>query len=273
MIFNAHQLTGQLAAYIESIFHFEGFVPDHSIERVVPTGHVFLIFELDGIERQTFENSSLKPINTYTNAWISGIHKNHISISAHEDSEMFVIQFKSFGAYPFLQKSIHEFCDKIIGAENVFGEGVLELREALINARAATEKFAKAERWLNQLYSHTHNPPAEIVEAVEELHIHPTKTIKELVSGYSKTQKHLIAQFKKYVGVTPKYYQRIIRFNEILRQMHQSQSIDWAQIALQFDYTDQSHFIKEFKHFSGFNPEKFIKNDYHKDQQNFFPLD
>lgn len=50
MIFNTHTLNLKLAPYIESIFHFKGFIPDHSIERVVPTGYIFLIFEFDGFQ-------------------------------------------------------------------------------------------------------------------------------------------------------------------------------------------------------------------------------
>ena len=46
MIFETHTLKAPLNKYIESIFHFKGFMPDHSIERVVPTGHLFILFEL-----------------------------------------------------------------------------------------------------------------------------------------------------------------------------------------------------------------------------------
>ena len=80
MIFNTHALNGVLSQYIESIFHFKDFTPDHSIERVVPTGHIFLIFELDGKPRNMFDNDSLVPNRTFTQAWISGMHRNYISI-------------------------------------------------------------------------------------------------------------------------------------------------------------------------------------------------
>ena len=43
-------------------------MPDHSIEKVVPTGHVFLIFELDGYTRHTYDNDSLKENASYTKA-------------------------------------------------------------------------------------------------------------------------------------------------------------------------------------------------------------
>ncbi|MEL6812254.1 MAG: AraC family transcriptional regulator, partial [Bacteroidota bacterium] len=96
---------------------------------------------------------------------------------------------------------------------------------------------------------------------------------QSIVSTYPKTQKHFIQQFKKYAGLTPKVFHRIMRFNEILQQIHKKEHIAWSQVAYQFGYTDQSHFIKEFKEFSGFSPEEFIEADHHKDETNFFPLD
>ena len=101
MIFETHTLSPPIDRFIESVFHYKDFMPDHSIERVVPTGHIFIIFELDGMQRNTFDNETLKPNGTFTKVWISGMHRNYISISANQKSEMLVIQFKPFGAYPF----------------------------------------------------------------------------------------------------------------------------------------------------------------------------
>ncbi len=54
MILETHEPNAPFNALIESIVHLKDFEPDHSIERVVPTGHVFVIFELDGIERRGY---------------------------------------------------------------------------------------------------------------------------------------------------------------------------------------------------------------------------
>ncbi len=44
MIFETHEPKPPFDGLVESIFHFSNFEPDHSIERVVPTGHVYVIF-------------------------------------------------------------------------------------------------------------------------------------------------------------------------------------------------------------------------------------
>ncbi|MBC8755243.1 AraC family transcriptional regulator [Kordia sp. YSTF-M3] len=273
MIFETHKLEGVLHQYVESIFHFKDFMPDHSIERVVPTGHIFIIFELDGFTRNTFDNETLKPNNTFTKVWVSGMHKNYISISAHQKSEMLVIQFKPYGAHPFFHFPIQELNEKVVAAVQLFENKIIELREEILTKKTSKEKFKIVEQWLLDKFHKDKIPSVELLGILEKLQTESVANYGKIIDSYSKTQKHLIDQFKKYIGLTPKYYQRILRFNEILQQIHQSEKIEWSQVAYQCEYADQSHFIKEFKHFSGLNPQKFIKQNFHKDEPNFFPLD
>ncbi|WP_299226924.1 AraC family transcriptional regulator [uncultured Psychroserpens sp.] len=273
MKFKAHILNPPLSTYVESVFHFKDFMPDHSVERVIPTGHLYIIFELDGFERYTYDNKTLEPNESYSKVWVSGMHKNHISISAHQNSEMFVIQFKPFGPYPFFHFPIHELNESIVPAENILGKEILELRAFILNKQSIIEKFKCAEEWLTMRYDSNKIPPEELLEVIKKLQVESVSNYGKIIDNYSKTQKHLINQFKKYVGLTPKYYQRILRFNEILQQIYKSEKIEWSQVAYQCEYADQSHFIKEFKHFSGLNPQKFIQHDFHNDEPNFFPLD
>lgn len=273
MTFENHLPASPLDQYIESIFHFKDFMPDHSIERVVPTGHLFIIFELDGFPRNTFDNGSLQPNATFTKVWVSGMHRHYISISAHQKSEMFVIQFKATGAYPFLQLPINELTEKILPAEEIFGKDILKLREGLLIKNNSLEKFQLAENWLREKYDEQKKPPAYLLKTIRQLQQAPVDNFEKIVNNYPHSQKHLIDQFKKYVGLTPKYYQRILRFNEILQKIKQEEKISWAQTAYQCGYSDQSHFIKEFKHFSGFNPQEFLHQPFEKEETNFFPLD
>ena len=273
MIFKTHILEQPLVHHIESIFHFKGFKPNHSIERVVPTGHLFIIFELDGFVRHTFDNDSLQPNATYKNVWVSGMHKNYLSISAHQDSEMFVIQFKTSGAYPFLKIPVSELNNKVVPAEELFGNDILDLRTDILNGKNSMDKFKTAERWLLNRFNQKDVPSEGILNILKQLQTKPETESQTIIASYPNSQKHLINQFKKYFGLTPKVLHRIFRFNEMLKQIQNKQRLKWTSIAYEFGYSDQSHFIKEFKEFSGFNPKEYINADYHLDEPNFFPLD
>lgn len=273
MIFETHILEEPLIDYIESIFYYKGFKPDHSVERVVPTGHLFIIMELDGFEYHTFDRETLKPNGTYTNVWVSGMHKNYLSISAHQNSEMLVVQFKTKGAFPFLNIPINELNDKVIPAQEILGNEILELRNHVLNSNDGPAKFGIVEKWLLNRFDERRSAPKEIVAILEQIQSKPISDGKEIITSYPNSQKHLIHQFKKYFGLTPKVFHRIFRFNQILKQIQNKESLKWTDIAYEFAYSDQSHFIKEFKEFSGFNPQEYIKADFHKDEPNFFPLD
>lgn len=273
MEFTAHQPSSVLRPYIESIFHYRHFVPDHSIERVVPTGHIFILFELDGMVRNTFDNQTLQPNAEYSRVWVSGMHRGHISISAHENSEMFVIQFKPYGSHPFTHLHTAELNERVVAIEEVLGDSLLDLREAMLSTETPEAKFQLAEDWLLQRFDASRQPPPELIEFVETLHQEPVAKLHELIADHDSSQKHLIELFKKFLGLTPKWYQRIVRFNELLAKIQQQQEVSWAEIAYECGYADQPHFIREFKHFSGMNPAEFIKQEFNQGEPNFFPLD
>ena len=273
MIFEQYQLPANLEKHIESILYLKDFNPDHSIERIVPTGHVFVIFELDNISRNTFDNETLKPLKTFSKVWVSGTHRNYLSISAHQHSEMLVIQFKPTGAFPFLHCPIQEMNDKVVSAKEIFGKEILELREKIFVAENPQAKFTLVSSWLENRFDSKKEAPEYLLTFTEQLQKEPVSNLKKIIGSYPATQKQLIEHFKKYVGLTPKYYHRILRFNEILKKINEKEKVSWADVAYSCDYSDQSHFIKEFFLFSGFNPREFIKMEFTKEQTNFFPLD
>ena len=141
MIFEQYSIPETLEKHIESILYYKDLIPDHSVERIVPTGHIFIIFELDNIPRNTFDNKTLKPLNTFSKVWVSGIHRNYLSISAHQNSEMLVVQFKPGGSYPFLHCPVQELNDKVVLAEEIFGKEIIELRDKILVAENPQSKF------------------------------------------------------------------------------------------------------------------------------------
>ena len=66
--------------------------------------------------------------------------------------------------------------------------------------------------------------------------------------------KRFIERFKAEVGVSPKHYCRIRRFQRTVTRAHRGQIVDWPQVALECGYYDQAHFIHEFRSFAGLTP-------------------
>lgn len=85
-----------------------------------------------------------------------------------------------------------------------------------------------------------------------------TDSINNLTEKHGLSVKQLERKFISSIGLTPKSFSRIVRFQRAIKQIQNSQSL--TILALDQGYYDQSHFNHEFKHFSGFSPSSFYKD-------------
>jgi AraC-like DNA-binding protein len=74
--------------------------------------------------------------------------------------------------------------------------------------------------------------------------------IRDLANTIGITQKHLISQFEKVVGLRPKSFARVCKFQKLVNLIEQQKQIEWAAMAAECGYYDQAHFIHEFQMFS-----------------------
>jgi AraC-like DNA-binding protein len=81
-----------------------------------------------------------------------------------------------------------------------------------------------------------------------------------LASSLRISERQLQRRFKKQVGVSLKRYQRVSRFDLALKRLATVDYGELTSIAFELDYTDQSHFIKEFQEFAGMPPYHFVCN-------------
>lgn len=82
--------------------------------------------------------------------------------------------------------------------------------------------------------------------------------IDDLAAHLGVSRQHLAAQFRARVGLSPKLYARICRFRRATAALKASPAPDWARLALECGYFDQSHLIHDFQEFAGSAPERFL---------------
>lgn len=172
---------------------------------------------------------------------------------------MFVIQFRPGGLYPFINMPMNELNDLVIDADLLFGNDIFSLREQLLNAPYPFQKFFYAEQWLLRRLTEYSFSKQVLEFAIKEICQHPTNDSIAMIAhktGYS--QRQFIHLFKKFVGLKPKYFQRIQRFNKVLEELETCKEINWTAISHDCGFYDQAHFIREFKKFSGFNPSDYL---------------
>lgn len=84
------------------------------------------------------------------------------------------------------------------------------------------------------------------------------KTIRHIQNALNISERTLERYFKQHIGISPKLYARISRFQSTLENLRKTKCCRLTDIAYQHNYADQSHFIREFKAFAGTNPKQFM---------------
>ena len=86
-------------------------------------------------------------------------------------------------------------------------------------------------------------------------------TLDSLAKEACLSTKQFYRRFKERIGITPKFFSRLIRFNSAYQYKMAHPGVKWSSIALQFDYTDYHHMEKEFKEFTGLTPQQWMHED------------
>jgi AraC-like DNA-binding protein len=86
----------------------------------------------------------------------------------------------------------------------------------------------------------------------------PVPTVRDIANYLALSQRRFIQVFKAEVGLTPKLFSRIRRFQQTRSIIQQNPSPNWAGLALDLGYFDQSHLIREFLEFSGLSPTEYL---------------
>lgn len=84
-------------------------------------------------------------------------------------------------------------------------------------------------------------------------------SVKALADNSFLSMRQFERKFKEFSGFSPKLFSRITRFNSLLNKAFQNKSL--TQIAYEYGYYDQSHFIHDFQKFSGYNPKEYFKEE------------
>ena len=259
MIFQVHKPCYPLSSFIDNFVYYKGVSPAHSIDRFLPDGNINLVFDLTDFPKYIYDNNTLQEKQACRNVWFSGIRNNFITIPSSRNSEMFIVNFRKGQAYPFVQVPLNELTDHVVDAELVLTNEILNLREVFLQTSSTLQKFRNAEQYLVRHYAHKLHVNPFIDYAVNKiLQLPDALTIAAVAGRTGYSQKHFIKIFRDNVGLTPKTFLKVTRFQKAIKEIEQHKKISWASIAIESGYYDQAHFINDFKNFSGFTPRQYL---------------
>lgn len=170
-----------------------------------------------------------------------------------------LVAFTPGGINAFTRLPAHELFEQHISSENIFPSSELnDILQQLAEANTHEQRIDIIQSFLvRHLTNHT--PDRLIGHALQLIRRHNGNLkIKDLVSQLYISQDAFEKKFRSAIGATPKQYASIIRLRNLITKAPSQTSLTRA--AYEAGYFDQSHFIKDFRLFTGQTPGDFFRS-------------
>lgn len=180
-------------------------------------------------------------------------------LSTCGDTEMIVVEFKPYGLSAFLNIPASLFYNREVSGYDTGDKGLRELDERISGCEDNSVCIKLIDNWLlSRIANLTDHRTQRIKAAVNQIFTVPQTSISDLAATACLGKKQFERSFRSLVGINPKEYAEIVRFQRALALMQCGES-ELGQIAYTCGYSDQSHFTREFRKFSGLTPSALLK--------------
>lgn len=247
-----------LAPYIEHLWTARGYLSVRWRNMILPDGAMELIVNL-GDPQKLCERNDLAKHTVFRHSWISGERTAPLVIDEIGYVHLVGVRLRAGGAWPFLGIPLCEFANQVVALETIFGREIDDLRDQLGEAPDDDSRFDLLESWLVQrAHSRTSSTPS-VVHALRIIHggLEAVR-IGKIADTIGISHKHLLREFDRCVGLTPKLFARLCSFQRVIRSVGQKAEVNWAHTAATCGYHDQAHLIHEFRAFSGLTPASYL---------------
>ena len=179
---------------------------------------------------------------------VAGLRSHHIVIDTARLSVIGVV-FRPGAAPAFVAAPAVDFCDRTIQLDLIWGRRPADrlldrLRETRTpEARLRILEDALVDRM--QKFTEKHLPMHPVLNyALDAFGDTPqVRTVADVSREVGWSRRWLSQAFAEQVGITPKRYCRLVRFQPLVRELASERSVDWAGMALAAGFCDQSHLV------------------------------
>lgn len=244
----------RLRQYVKCYYIYESSSDAAFDDTVFPSGCLEIIFNLGSGQWQTGTADGFVT-NPPIELW--GQILRPLPIRSVGRNTMLGIRFFPHAAAYFLNDKVDLFNNQVADFTDLSGNDVKGLHNQLLETAAWQQRIDLIEKFLLQKLARTESKLQKgvvISGVMHDMMQHDFfDNIENLASRYGITSRYLQKLFLQYTGLTPKLYSKINRFQNSLKLMSKKDS-SLTSIAYDLGYADQSHFIREFKSFTGLTP-------------------
>jgi AraC-like DNA-binding protein len=243
-----------LDGFVRALWYTRIDAPSPGRERVLPSGCIEVIVNLSrdfllGCE----EGGGTERIEP---ALVVGARSVYEIIDRSDLADLIGIIFLPGGFAPFAGDAVDLLRNRTVGLEDLWGNGVRGMRDRLRELPSPRARLLLFESFLMERFApRLRSAPGRIDEVGFALRAFARSpgvaTVRNVAEQTGLSERRFSQIFRERVGLSPKTWCRVQRFQRAVRQLYAGSDVDWAEIALECGYYDQSHFANEFRAFSG----------------------
>ena len=258
--YREYKPTAELQGYVECYWTGtpDPLVPDaDGIHRVLPDGCIDIVVEFDLCAGEDGEH--MVP-GFADKAAVVGTMSRPLIVNSARRTCFLGARFRPGKAIAILGGSAGELTNVSIPLGEIWNHNAGgNFEDELTDQRTIASKVRVVERvLLNKLGRKKDDDP--YVGALVDLIVRERGAVSvEALSEFAGiSRQHIARKFDRYVGISPKLFSRVMRFQDLMTTIREAPHIDWASTALDLGYYDQAHMISDFKEFSGQTPLSFL---------------
>lgn len=243
----------RLAPFVAAIGYHEGVLPPGR-ERVLPSGHTELMLNVVENEFRTYPGSTGESRRT-SGAVIRGPSSRPAVIDTAEQRGVITVSFHPGGATAFVPASLSALADQTVDVAELWGSAGSVLREWVLEVGAPEQRLRRVEEALLERLDVGRAHWDAVAYAAAGL-AHGV-SVGELCRRLGWLPNRFVRTFRNYVGLTPKRFARVRRFQHLLAVASRETPVAWAELAAVHGYYDQAHLIHDFREFADVTPTSY----------------
>ncbi|HUH62233.1 MAG TPA: helix-turn-helix domain-containing protein [Terracidiphilus sp.] len=179
-------------------------------------------------------------------------------LSAFGTIDTFTIHFQPAGFYRLFGIPMTELTDAAYDAYGVIGARLPGMEDELACAPSFAKRVELAERCLMGMLDSDAAPDPIAFAANRLFRRAGLQGVSAMAAEVNLSPRQFERRFLAQVGIPPKLYARIIRFNAALDNKLRSPGYSWTRVANEHEYYDQMHLLRDCRAFTGEPPERFL---------------
>ena len=223
-------------------------------ERITPDGVLELVFHYGAPVACGYADEQLA---VQPRSVVVSQTRRYLEIQPTGPTGLISVRFQPWGAYHFLGLPISEIADMQTPAELLWGHDATDLEDRLAETDNVPSRVDLVQRFLlSQLSRHRKADIGPLVQTVWQRR--GQVSIRDLCERLGVGERRLQRAFAAALGTTPKGFARLSRFLHACALLRNGSEPSLSATGLACGYYDQSHFIADFKAFSGMTPRQFV---------------